>query len=76
MPAEIRDAAFARMQTCAHATKAEKLGLLALFWYAWPTAKKVSKEGGCVGSQCSCLNYRRSSECVGALCSDSTDGIC
>ena len=44
MPAEIRDAAFARMQTCARATKAERLALLALFWCACPTAKKSCKE--------------------------------
>ena len=34
VPADVRDSAFARMQTCARATKAEKLALLALFWPA------------------------------------------
>jgi hypothetical protein len=34
VPAEARDSAFSRMQTCARATKAEKLALLALFWPA------------------------------------------
>jgi hypothetical protein len=33
-PSENREAAFARMQICARATQAERLGLLALFWPA------------------------------------------